>query len=103
MRALGIAGFLALAFGLAAPAYAETVAVSQVVNVRAKGAANVQLMCPEGREISSELQVHTARWPAGIERTDLHFLDRKRNLTALEDAEGQEATLRNTLAADTDV
>lgn len=103
MRALGIAGFLALAFGLAAPAVAETVAVSQVVNVRAKGAANVQLMCPEGLEISSELQVHTARWPAGIERTDLHFLDRKRNLTALEDAEGQEATLRNTLAADTDV
>ncbi|MFO1302821.1 MAG: hypothetical protein U1F54_03765 [Burkholderiales bacterium] len=103
MRDLGIAGFLALALGLAAPTYAETVAVSQMVTVRAKGAATVQLICPEGLEISSEVQVHTSRWPSGIDRTDLHFLDRKRNLAALEDAEGQEATLRNTLATDADV
>ncbi len=103
MRDIGIAGFVALALGLAAPVQAETVAVSQMVNVRAKSAANVQLLCPEGLEVSGDLQVHTARWPAGIDRTDLHFLDRNRNLAAIEDAQGQEATLRNTLTADAEV
>lgn len=103
MRYLTIAASAALICALAKPVHAETVAVSQLVNVRAKSAVVVQLMCPEGLEISGDAQTYVSRSPGGIERAELHFIDRKGALVALEDAGGQELTVRNTLSADADV
>ena len=103
MRFAIIAASAALALGLAAPARAETVAVTQLVNIPGKAAVVVRLMCPEDFEIFGEAQTSTQRRPAGLERSELHFVGRQGNLPPLEDAAGQELTVRNTLDAATDV
>lgn len=103
MRPVTVACSAALTLGLAASAYGETVAVTQLVNVPGNGTASVHLMCPEGAEILREAQATTFRWPSGIERGDTHFVGRPGNPLPLEDAAGQETTLRNTMGSDTDV
>ena len=92
-----------LAAVVAVPLRAETVAVTQLVNVRANSTVNVRLLCPDAFEILGEVQAYTERRPAGIERGEIHFVDRQGNLPPLEDAAGQEMQVRNTLATDTDV
>jgi hypothetical protein len=94
---------LALGLAVAAPARAETVAVTQLVNVPGKGAVNVRLLCPENLEVFGEAQASTQRSPSGIERTEIHFVDRQGGLPPLEDASGQEMTVRNTQPEATDV
>jgi hypothetical protein len=93
----------ALALGLAASAHAETVAVSELVNIPAGGVANVRLVCPEDFEISGEAQTFTSRWPTRLVHSDLHFLDRRGNVAQQDDAGAQELNVRNTLSTATDV
>jgi hypothetical protein len=103
VRLVAYACCAALVAGLAAPLHAETVAVTQLVNVRANGTVNVRLMCPDDFEILGEPQAFTARRPGGIELQEIHFVGRQGNLPPLEDAAGQEMQVRNTLPTDTDV
>jgi hypothetical protein len=103
VRLAAITCCAALAAALTAPLHAETVAVTQLVSVRANGSVNVRLMCPEEFEILAEAQAYTARRPTGIERNETYFVGRQGNLLPLEDAAGQETRVRNTLATDTDV
>ena len=102
MRRVAFACSIALVFGLAPTAFAETVAVTELVKVRAKSAVNVRLVCPEGFEISGDAQVSTSRVPGGFERSEVHFVDGKGGVAALEDAAGVEMTLRNALDDDAD-
>jgi len=102
MRPVSFACSIALVFGLAPTAFAETVAVTELVKMRAKSVANVRLVCPEGFEISGDAQLSTSRVPAGFERSEVHFIDGKGGVAALEDAAGVEMTLRNALDEDAD-
>jgi len=102
MRPAAFACSIALVFGLAPTAFAETVAVTELVKLRAKSAANVRLVCPEGLEISGDAQLSTSRVPAGVERSEIHFFDGKGGLVAIEDAAGMEMTLRNVQDEDAD-
>ena len=102
MRRVAFACSIALVFGLAPTAFAETVAVTELVKLRAKSAMNVRLVCPEGFEISGDAQLSTSRVPAGFERSEVHFIDGKGGVALLEDAAGVEMTLRNALDEDAD-
>src|SRR4051812_48083065 len=102
MRPVAFACSIALVFGLAPTAFAETVAVTELVKVRAKSAVNVRLVCPAGFEIAGDAQVTTSRVPTAFERSEVHFIDGKGGLAALEDAAGVEMTLRNAQDDDAD-
>ena len=103
MRPATFACSSALALALAASAYGETVAVTQLVNVPPNGVVNVRLACPEDFEISGEIQTYASRTPKGLVHSDLHFLDRRGNVAPQDDAGAQELTVRNVLSSDTDV